>query len=977
LSTNQEPNMSIRHAATSAQHSPGLSPHLSSHFSPSVSAKHLVHHPLPPARSALRSAGLALGPLALALIGLWGLPAQAQFSSTGAVNIYPGNALVPSGAGNADLGNVGLFVGNGALGSFSALGGSILRVGALSIGNSASGNGNGAVVIDGAGTLVSLVGDGFSNGVVNRLGVGEWGNGSLTVSGGATLNGRAESASCLGQFHYCSNFIGNAAGSAGLMTITGAGSSASFLRFFGVGGLAVFHPPVDSFTFGTPAASTSGTVRVLAGGTLTTDGGNLGLAPAGGSPTGRERSFAAMTIDGANSLWRVTGGTLDNSAASVSTANDRNAWATLNVSNGGKLWIDGRAGVHNYINLTDNGGRTDAVVTGAGSQLLFTGDAGVLQVGSRLGTASLTVLDGGTASGLFYLSVGRDGSVADLLVDGAGSKILINGTASAAANGSAINPAFDIGRNGTGQVMVSHGGRIELVASEAHVNGPQLSLGRDAASSGALTIAGAGSVVSLSAASVVAGGGPTEAFNPFVRVGRDGNGTLNITGGGKLLMEGQALSTVADSRGTNLYVGGTGDNSVGGKGIALVTGAGSEIRLTGSDTFIAVGMGPQSFGQLTLADGASISANGMNVGRSGGVGVLAVDHSQVNFSGQQTGALLSGAFLSIGRSGGTGIANIGNGSVVTMSNMGSSGASLSLGGTGPGPLGDGTLTLSGGSQIHLQAAPGLATLSVARDGSALMRVKGASTVDLGDGSAYIGRLKGSDGTLIISEASSLTAGWVGVGRNKTSTGDEDGGTGTLVLINSTLTATNIVIGSNGFLGGTGTITGNVVNHGIFAPGNSPGTVEIAGSFMAAAGSRMILEVQGDGHGGFATDHVIFGAGQALDLAHLSVEYRFLGNTNPNDFQAQHLFGVDTFFQTRSAGGGTVNLAAQAFSGTSFSAQADGYTITNFSFSATGGAMFTATPVPEPGARAMLLLGLVGLAGLTRLGGTAARRGKVG
>ena len=61
-----------------------------------------------------------------------------------------------------------------------------------------------------------------------------------------------------------------------------------------------------------------------------------------------------------------------------------------------------------------------------------------------------------------------------------------------------------------------------------------------------------------------------------------------------------------------------------------------------------------------------------------------------------------------------------------------------------------------------------------------------------------------------------------MGRNKTLIGDVDGGTGTLVLINSNLTATDIVIGSNGFLGGTGKITGNLVNHGIFAPGQSPG-----------------------------------------------------------------------------------------------------------------------------------------------------------
>ena len=111
---------------------------------------------------------------------------------------------------------------------------------------------------------------------------------------------------------------------------------------------------------------------------------------------------------------------------------------------------------------------------------------------------------------MFYLSLGSDGSVGDLLVDGAGSRVSVNGMASAASNGSANNPVFDIGRNGSGQFVVSQGGRIELVANDARVNGPNLRLGRGAVSSGALTIAGAGSVVSLSAASVMAGGGPAE-----------------------------------------------------------------------------------------------------------------------------------------------------------------------------------------------------------------------------------------------------------------------------------------------------------------------------------------------------------------------------------------------------------------------------------------------------------------------------------
>ena len=916
----------------------------------------------------------ALNPLALALLALAGAPAQAQFSSSGVVNVFPGNAAVPNGPGNADLGNVGLFVGNGAPGSFSAMGGSLLRMGSLQIGPSGAGNGDGTVLLDGVGTRVSLVGDGFANGVINRLGVGEWGKGALTVSGGATLDGRAESASCVGQFHYCNNFIGNAAGSTGVFTVTGVGSNATFLRGFRVGGLAVFHPPIDNFTFGTPGGTSRGTVNVLAGGLLSTDNIGLGLAPGGSSPLGTERSVADATVNGAGSVWRVTGGTLDGSAAGVTTAEHRNAVAALTVSGGGKLWIDGKAGVANFINLSSGGGRTDARVTGMGSTLLFTGDAGVLQVGRNLGSALMSIDSGGSASGMFYVSVGRGGSFGDLAVDGAGSLLRVDGTASAQANTSITNAVLDIGRNGNGLVNVSNGGRIELVAVGVATNGAHLNLGREAASAGTLNITGAGSVVSLSSQSVLAGGGPGEAFNPFVRVGRDGNGTLNITGGGKLLMDGQAVSTVANSRSTSLLVGGTASNVNGGKGIALVSGAGSEIRLTGTDSYIGVGHGPQTFGHLTVADRASVSAIGMVVGRAGGVGLLSVDNASLGFAGQQTGNFQAGGFLALGHDGGVGVATISNASTVTLNNMGTSGAGLFLGGNSVGPLGDGTLTLSGASQIHIQAAPGLATLSVARDGSGLMRVKGGSSVDVGDGNTYIGRLKGADGTLILSEASTLSTGWLGVGRNKTAIGSVDGGTGTLLLINSSLSAQNIVIGSNGFLGGTGTITGNVTNFGIFAPGNSPGTMEITGGFNAEAGSRLILEVQGDGQGGFSTDRVIFGGGQALDLAQLSVEFRFLGGTNPNDFKAQQLFDIDTFFQLRTAGGGTANLAAAVFAGATFSAQADAYTVSNFSFTAADGASFTATPVPEPASLAMLLAGLALLGGLALRARAARWRG---
>ena len=906
----------------------------------------------------------SLNPLALALLALCGAPAVAQFSSSGAVNVYPGNVAVPNGAGPIDLGNVGLFVGNGAVGSFSALGGSVLRVGSLLVGPSGAGNGDGALLLNGAGTKISLVGDGFASGVINRLGVGEWGKGALTVSGGATLDGRADAAGCLGQFHYCNNFIGNAAGSTGVFTVAGSGSSASFLRGFRVGGLAVFHPPIDAYTFGTPGGTTRGTVNVLAGGLLTTDIIGLGLAPGGGSPLGSERSIADATIDGVGSIWRVTGGTLDGSAAVVTTAEHRNALAALTVSGGGKLLIAGKAGVYNAINLTNGGGRTDARITGAGSAIVFSGDAGVFQVGRRLGSASMSIDSGGSASGMFYLSVGRDGSFGDLSVDGAGSLLRVDGTASAVANTNSAPAYMDIGRSGgNGTVKVSNSGRLELLATQGATNGFGMSIGRDANSAGTLNIESGGVVLYRSTSS--AAGTAAETANPSVLVGRDGSGSLLISGGAKLLLDGGAVSTPTNRRSTNIFIGGQSDTVDGGRGIATVTGAGSEIKLTGQDTFIGVGIGPQSNGQLTVSAGATVSGIGMNVGRSGGVGVLKLDAGHLVFAGQQTAGNLSGAFLGFGSGGGIGTGLMSNGSTVTLSNPGTAGAGLSIGGTTPFPGGDGSLTLSGGSSITVTAAPGLGYTQVGRDGSGLLRLRGSSSINLGDGVLTVGRSSGGDGTVIVSEASTITAGWLGVGRNKTATGSADGGTGTLVLVNSTLAAQTIVIGSNGFLGGTGTITGNVTNYGIFAPGNSPGTVVIDGGFTAAAGSRMILEVQSDGHGGFSTDHVVFGNGRPLDLAHLAVEFRFLGSTDPTAFQARQLFDVDTFFQVMLAGGGTADLAPAAFSGATFSASADAYSISNFSFSATGGAVFSATPVPEPRSAALLLAGLLAGAALLR------------
>lgn len=548
------------------------------------------------------------------------------------------------------------------------------------------------------------------------------------------------------------------------------------------------------------------------------------------------------------------------------------------------------------------------------------------------------------------------------MVDGIGSMVRVDGTASATANGNSGTAFVDIGRNGgNGVATVRNGGRIEVLASITSTNGTGMNLGRDANSAGTLNIDSGGVV--LFRTDSVAPDSADEAWNPGVRVGRVGSGTLNITGGGQLLVEGNAVSTPTHTRGTSLYIGGAGSTTLGGKGVAAVSGAGSALRVTGSDAYIGVGHGPQAVGNLTVAASAEVVTTIMGVGNHGGTGVARLDGGTLMLQGQNTGAGEYAAALVIGAgAGGVGNLTALNGSSIRVENAAGNGGGVVLGGTSVAAGGDGSLSLSGASLI-LDVPTNNGYMIVGNSGSGLLRLQNASVVDLGGNSLVVARSGGSDGTLIATGGSSISAGWVGVGRDKTDTGDVDGGTGTMVLNGATLTADKVVIGTNGYLGGSaGSISaGMVVNHGIYSPGNSPGTFTMDASFVAGAGSRLILEVADNPAGGYLTDMVLFTAGHSVDLGSSGIEFRFLGSADPNGFQSSGGFQIDTFLGQLDASGQMQGLGSAVFSQVGFSARAEAYTFESFSFTAEGGAVFTAVPVPEPATWLMWLAGVAAMA----------------
>ena len=697
--------------------------------------------------------------------------------------------------------------------------------------------------VDGSGTRL------FTQGVGTGYGAGD-----IYVSNGAHLDARSTACSdnSFG-FFFCSTQIGSGAPSRGSLEVSGAGS------LFETRGLSIAVAGTSSSNEFVGAS-----VDVFDGGTLRS--WNVSVASRNGNG-GSETALGIMRINGAGSTWIVDG--YDSIAngpapAGFTTAPHvilgRYAGGTgqMFIEDGGTLRLANKvAGSGAPFVIFGFGGPSEGLITGAGSTLEFqAGTIGSLQVGfTSGGSSTVTVEKGGQVLGAQYVSVGRarfannvqdPGGTGTLIVDGAGSLVRIDEVAATGVG------QLDIGRGAAanGTVTVRNGGRIEIVGTQARANGPLLLIGREGGEAGApvgftgsgtLNIQGAGSVVELRA-DMVAG-----AANPAVRVGRAGTGTgnLNISNGGKLIVEGNAASTLDAFRSSSFIVGGTSGFSVGtlagGNGNVLVSGVGSEVLMKGNDLFASIGDGPGGNGQMTLSNGGKFTGTLLQVGRvrttglgDTATGTLTMNGGQMLLSGQfnstQNNSVV-GASLSIGTdAGSTGIMTMTNGSTVEIHNNALNRAASLFVGANPNFSGStGSLVMSSGSSISIQGLAGSA-LTVGGTGTGSLTMNASSITMASNGQANL------NGSVQLSNGSLLDAGsFLGVAAG--------GGTGSLLINDSSVGAAEIVIGSGGFLGGSGaTVTGNITNYGVFSPGASPGLFTILGNYKAEAGSKLILEV---------------------------------------------------------------------------------------------------------------------------------------
>lgn len=896
--------------------------------------------------------------VAAGILFIAGLPAQAQFYETSGSVYSDPTDLIPTFdrfVSLLDLTGNTLGVGGSAPGSFSALAGSLLKVDQISIAN--GGTGNGSLTVTGVGAKAEI------GGTFNRLEIGNWGTGSMTVSAGALVDATVNAADCAAPGAWCHSFIGNAAGSTATLTVTGTGSEVRTLRAFVVGQGYV------QTGFGTPGGTTHATLNVLDGGTLRTDGATVGAGPGGPDNLGSETVVANVTIDGPSSRWIISRNRVDNGAAILGAGIHANAQATITVSNGGRLLVDGTGSVGPFdgINL-GNSGRADLTVTGVGSAVEISAANAFINVGRNgaTGQGSFSVLAGATASTMF-ISVGRDSARGDLLIDGAGSQMTLSGVGTPGTAGTA---GGSVGRDGgTGYATVSNGGRWLITDggadSRPNVSSPNLVVGQGAAGTGSLTITGPGSTVEIVSTSLGLAAGIADNYNPYMRVGRDAGSTGNllVSNGGKLLLTGNAKTSLTDQRYTSLVIGGREQNVAGGVGHATITGLGSEVRLAGTDAYVSVGRGPGGHGTLDVLNQGHLDSTGLDVGWTGGTGTMTVDNATVRLSG---GPYVDGAGAGMTIAAGVGSVGavaLNNGARVSLSSDTAS-FGINVGGGRTLNGGTGTLAMAGGSAIEYSGTASHA-LSIGRNvgSTGSMTMTGGSSVLLGsNGFAFIGRVVGATGTMEVRDGSTLIADYVGIG----STPDVDTGTGALIVANSTVTATTVEIGALGTLGGSdGTINAMVINRGLLAPGESPGKIIINGGIRNLDAGRVVFDVEADGHGGFVTDELILTKGSTFDFGDMKVIFNFIGDTDPNLFLDTGRFDMDTFLRSRD-GSTDLGLSSEfepgtdwgtLFADTQFSAQADGFAVTDLTFHADGNFGVVAVPVPEPATWAMLFVGI--------------------
>lgn len=842
----------------------------------------------------------------------------ATFAASGTEQGTTGTVTITGPASRWD--NTGdLDVGNGGTGALTIQdGGSVSVGGLLDIGTQSGAVGTvtvadsassialaGDLTVGDAGTGTLALANGTSTAITGDTDIGaqQGGDGTVDLNPGAFLGGGGDLTVGYGgigdlELSNASTAtfggdLGEAAegGSSGTITVDNSIFDVTGSATVGDGGSGTLSA-IDGSTFDVGAVAQIGNSTGGNGGLLL-DASQMAIGPAVPSDTstqagnlgiGNDSTGVATVTDGAT--LTVNGGIYVGSADPGDTAS-----GTLTIDGGSTVYANGDFGVRLG---QDPGSSGTLVVTGAGSAL-FAGSPSVtgvdeFGVASGAGAATAVIAD----QALVQTEDFFFGSVVEPYTDG--------GTGSATMESAAT---VESGDGGVG----AFGGSGSITVDDAlwAITG-ELDVGQ----SGGATQVGQGLLIVQDGGTVTDATGTVATYQPGSGQQTE-TGTVVVTGAaslwdtsGDLYVGDAAAGTLSISDGGTVVVGGNLDigTQTSAVGTVMLSGSTSTLSVTGP-----VIVGDDGNGVLDLSQGATLTADSLMIGSTGGGGgTLAVDGATLTVDGNanvDTGTLdvENGATLTVtGSLTGGGIA----GSSATIS-IGDAQVTADVGGNllvGEGGTLDlevgGGITVSVGSDVLIALAQGgSGTLTVSDMGTTLndllgevgVGVAGNGTLAIVAGAtlisqqADIGELAGAGGTVTLIDASSLwDAGPLVVG---------DGGTGSLDIDSF---ATLLTVGAA--LGDTAGSVGyvNVENRGTWADTGAlivgqlgRGTLDIfSGSTVTETtttdvgvqiGSSSLLTL--DTGAWLTADSVVMSDGATLSISSGAV-LTVLGNANIRD-----------------------------------------------------------------------------------------------
>jgi fibronectin-binding autotransporter adhesin len=635
------------------------------------------------------------------------------------------------------------------------------------------------------------------------------GSATLTISNGSSGNYN-------GAISGTGGLVKNGAGT---QTLSGAGSSYTSATMINGGVLAVA-------SLANGGANSSIGASTSAPGSLILNGGTLQYAGTGGS-TDRQFTLGA------------SGGGLDASGTGAISFASLTP-ITLSDTGNRTLTLTGASAANNTLAARiDNpsGGTTALTKSGTGIWILTNPNSsytGITTIsGGVLGVDKLS--NGGGAS-----SIGASSAAASNLIIGNGSTLRYTGT------GDTTNRLFTLSSgvtfiesSGTGAVVFTDTGPVTM-----QTNNVARTIALGGTNAGNNTLAGsigdAGTGVTTLAKSD-AGTWVLTGTNTYT-------GPTNINAG--ILTVGGGSTTGAIATSTVNNFGTLGFNRSDALNYAgTITGTGS-VHQVGTGTTILTGTSNYT-GGTTIGAGVlqlgSGDVTGSIVGNVTNNGILAFNRSNAyTLAGVISG---SGAVTQIGSgtttltgtntyAGGTTI-NAGTLQVSSDANLGAASGGLGFNGgtlnTTVGFASARAVDLIGASTFLTDAGTTLA-LSGAVSGAGSLSKSGTGTLTLSGSNSYTGATIVSAGTLIVNGNQSLSTGATGV-------------------------ASGAALGGSGTIGGNAAIAGGAA----LSPGNSPGTLTIAGNLTLDPASQVNFELgQAGVAGGPLNDLVNVGGNLTLD-----------------------------------------------------------------------------------------------------------------